>query len=78
MLHGAQICRGALMVSHLFFADDNIVFGSANGREIDVMKGVLETYEETSGQSINLSKSDIYFSGRLEENRLWHWLDGWE
>ncbi|KAL6566692.1 hypothetical protein OROMI_015096 [Orobanche minor] len=61
-LHGVKVCRGAPSVSHLLFADDSIIFGRANEKEIRKVSGILRDYEKASGQLINLSKSEISFS----------------
>lgn len=65
LLHGARICREAPSVSHLFFADDSLIFGRASEDEIDTVKRILQIYEVASGQKVNLDKSDISFSGSL-------------
>lgn len=69
-LHGSRVCRGAPAISHLFFADDSITFGRANEREVLTMKQALKVYEDASGRSINLSKSDICFSNGIPEDRV--------
>ncbi|KAL8525380.1 hypothetical protein ACS0TY_014852 [Phlomoides rotata] len=68
-LHGTTICRGAPPVSHLFFADDSIIFGRANKREVSRLKSILNVYEKASGQVVNLGKSDICFSGGVPSAR---------
>lgn len=61
-LHGIAICRGALTVSHLFFADDSFVFAKATDNNCGVLKHIFEVYERASGQQINFQKSCVAFS----------------
>ena len=61
-LNGISICRGSAKISHLFFADDSLLFYKANGVECNKLKEILRTYESTSGQKINTDKSSIFFS----------------
>ena len=47
----------APMVTHLFFADDNLLFYKANTRECQNLIVTLNLYEEVSRQKINADKS---------------------
>lgn len=69
LLHGARICRGAPEISHLFFADDSIIFGRATNQELDCVKHILEIYEKASGQMVNYDKSEIAFSAGNDGER---------
>ncbi|GMI80973.1 hypothetical protein HRI_001766600 [Hibiscus trionum] len=42
---GYKIARGAPSVSHLFFADDSVIFGEASTRGASVLRDVLTDYE---------------------------------
>jgi hypothetical protein len=64
-LHGVQICRGAPVVSHLLFADDCFLFCRSTIAEANHLMHLLQIYEEASGQEINLSKSEVFFSRNL-------------
>jgi hypothetical protein len=64
-IHGVKVCRGAPMVSHLLFADDCFLFCRANLDETRKLMSILKTYEEASGQEINLTKSEVFFSRNL-------------
>ncbi|KAL6548042.1 hypothetical protein OROHE_009747 [Orobanche hederae] len=68
-LHGAHICRGAPPVSHLFFADDSIIFNRETEGELEGMVDVIRCYENASGQSISMEKSEVSFSKGVEEIR---------
>jgi len=64
-IHREQVCRGAPMVSHLLFVDDCFLFCRANVVEAQRLLTILKTYEATSGQEINLSKSEVFFSRNI-------------
>lgn len=58
---GAPIGREKFSVSHLFFADDCILFGDASCEGAEVIQDVIKEYEMVSGQQVNFDKSLIYF-----------------
>ncbi|KAA3461390.1 reverse transcriptase [Gossypium australe] len=60
-----KVGRGNISVSHLFFADDNVLFGKASIEGTNNMKNVIKEYENVSGQLVNFDKSLIYFSGNV-------------
>ena len=61
-LNGISICMGSPKITHLFFADDSLLFCSANGTECNKLKEILRIYESALGQKINTDKSSIFFS----------------
>ncbi|KAA3468761.1 reverse transcriptase [Gossypium australe] len=67
-LKGVKVCRGSPTATHLFFADDNIVFGDANEIGGLVLLDILRQYETVLGQKINLDKSQIFFSSNVSNN----------
>lgn len=62
LFKSVKIARGCPMVSHLFFADDNLVFFRATLHDIVHVKKCIQDYEETSGHVVNYEKSAITFS----------------
>lgn len=56
------MARGAPLVSHIFFTDDNLLFFRANQHEAHTVKGCLTEYCSTSGQAVNYDKSSIIFN----------------
>ena len=53
LLRGLGVSKLAPPVSHLFFADDSIIFCRATMEECKQVAEVLDTYEKESGQKIN-------------------------
>ncbi|XP_065638811.1 uncharacterized protein LOC136071439 [Quercus suber] len=49
-------------ISHLFFADDSLIFGRATVKECSEIQRVLQVYEESSGQQLNRNKTSLFFS----------------
>lgn len=61
-IHGVKIARTAPQISHLFFADDSLLFSRANKSEAEKIMSILTRYERASGQVVNLDKSEATFS----------------
>ncbi|RVW95640.1 LINE-1 reverse transcriptase-like [Vitis vinifera] len=59
--------RHNLKISHLFFADDTIVFCEANKEHLTHLSWILLWFEAASGLRINLDKSEIILVGVVEE-----------
>ncbi|XP_050290016.1 uncharacterized protein LOC126728194 [Quercus robur] len=61
-MEGIAICRGGPKLSHLFFADDSLIFCKATIAECDALQRVLGVYERASGQQLNRAKTSLFFS----------------
>ena len=61
-MDGIAICCGGPKLSHLFFADDSLIFCKASLVECDSLQRVLEVYEWAAGQQLNRAKTSIFFS----------------
>ena len=59
---GIKISRHGPSITHLFFADNSLIFCKANSQEAKELKRILEMYEQESGQMVNLDKSSVFFS----------------
>ncbi|XP_042942883.1 uncharacterized protein LOC122277065 [Carya illinoinensis] len=62
LIHGVPVARGQVRVSHLFFADDSLLFCKANAEEWGRMVSLLRAYEMDSGQRLNVEKTSVVFS----------------
>lgn len=60
--------RNSVRISHLFFANDLLLFAEAGIHQIDCINEGLERFCATSGQKINFSKSFVYFSPNIPED----------
>jgi hypothetical protein len=68
LIHGITIAHDAPKISHLFFADDSIIFCKANKEEANQLKAIFDEYQRISGQKINMEKSEMMFSPLIYNN----------
>ena len=61
-MEGVIVCRGGPKLSHLFFADDSLIFCKATLAECDSLQHVLEVYKRASRQQLNRAKTSLFFS----------------
>ncbi|CAL9007242.1 unnamed protein product [Prunus brigantina] len=61
-VHGFRFSRDGPSLSHLFFADDSILFLKATERNCRAVASLLTSYCQASGQVINYDKSSVFFS----------------
>ncbi|KAG8377943.1 hypothetical protein BUALT_Bualt08G0086400 [Buddleja alternifolia] len=61
-------CRRGPKLSHLFFADDLILMAKATTTNAFCIKEVLTTFCQSSDLSMNLEKSKVFFSRKLNWN----------
>jgi hypothetical protein len=62
VITGVPTSKRGPRLSHLFFADDSLLFCKANSVEWRRLTKILEKYEEASGQKLNRDKTSIFFS----------------
>ncbi|XP_073311023.1 uncharacterized protein [Primulina huaijiensis] len=67
LLSGVRIAPSCPSISHLFFADDSLLFFRATLEDCMVVRNCLELYERASGQLINFEKSSLLFSPNTNE-----------
>jgi len=61
-LHGFKIARSCAPLSHLLFANDLVIFTTATVSEASIIQTCLDKYCIWSGQTVNVTKSNILFS----------------
>lgn len=67
-ISGVPIAAGGTRLSHLFFADNSLLFCRANFSEWCNLSHILEAYERASGQQLNAAKTTIFFSKSTRSN----------
>jgi hypothetical protein len=61
-LRGFKIARSCALLNHLLFADDLVIFTTATVSEACIIQTCLDKYSRWSGQTVNITKSNILFS----------------
>ncbi|KAF5446730.1 hypothetical protein F2P56_032333 [Juglans regia] len=68
-IHPFFQARGTLLVSHLMYTDDIVIFANGSKRSIKGLMQVLNSYESWSGQVLSKEKSAIFFSKHILMSR---------
>jgi hypothetical protein len=69
VLTGVPTSRKGPRLSHLFFADDSLIFCKANSVEWRRLTKLLDKYEAASGQKLNKDKTSIFFSRNTSQEK---------
>ena len=62
LIRGVSICHGGPRISHLFLADDSVIFCRASREDCNVLLHLLALYERALGQKINGEKTTLFYS----------------
>ncbi|KAI8550987.1 hypothetical protein RHMOL_Rhmol06G0149600 [Rhododendron molle] len=66
---GIKVSKNSTPLTHLFFADDLILFGQDNFTTVKAIMEVLDEFCTLSGQTVNLDKSKIFLSPNVAKNK---------
>ena len=67
-LKGIKLSNTCPELSHIFFADDALLFMSAESENCMKLAALLKLYCDASGQEANLDKSSVFFSPNTPED----------
>jgi hypothetical protein len=60
-IEGIRVCKGALRINHLFFADYSLILMRECKGDAQELRRILQVYERASGQMINRDISVVLF-----------------
>ncbi|KAL5538246.1 hypothetical protein UlMin_044727 [Ulmus minor] len=69
-IQGMRCGTNGPTISHLFFADDSLLFIEATPASCHAIKKILLQYETASGQLVNYSKSAVCFGPSISEEDI--------
>ena len=67
-IEGFSLCKSGLKISHLFFADDSLLFCHARLEDVRKIQEILGKYEVALGQKINSDKTTLFFSKNVSDS----------
>ena len=66
-IRGFSLCKNGPKISHLFFANDSLLFCQATKSDLQAIQAILSLYERASGQRLDREKTSIFFSKATSE-----------
>ena len=61
-IRGVSICKNGPRFTHLFFADDSLIFCRVSMQECQKVQSLRACYENASRQLLNMHKTSLFFS----------------
>ena len=69
LIRGYSLCKNGPRITHLFFANDNLLFCLTRMEDLQVIQHILYKYEQASGQQINRTKTTLFFNKAIVEEK---------
>ena len=67
-IQGIKVCKNGCTFTHLFFANDYLLFFKKDNKSFQNIQNILQWYCNLSGQNINLAKSDLFCSPNMPKD----------
>ena len=67
-MKGVAFCSRVLEISHLFFADDSLIFCWSTRGSCSSLKKTLGAYENALGHRLNWEKTSLFFSSNTPQD----------
>ena len=67
-IEGFSLCRSGPKISHLFFANDSLLFCQARVGDVGSIQALLNLYEKASVQKINSAKTTLFSSKNVSDS----------
>ena len=61
-IEGVSLCRNGPKISHIFFANDSLLFCRVRVGDVKKIQEILGKYERAFGQKINSDKTTLFFT----------------
>ncbi|XP_026410582.1 uncharacterized protein LOC113305796 [Papaver somniferum] len=68
LIHGFKANKHCPSISHLFYADDCLIFIKARIRDARNLTSIIDQFSKFSGQAVNFEKSALAFSKKVPNN----------
>ena len=65
-LKGILACQNGPKISHMFFANDSLIFRQATVGEGEEIMRILKVYEDSSRKLLNKQKTSLFFSQNID------------
>ena len=67
IIRGFSLCKNGPKITHIFFADDSLLFCRARREDLQAIQNILTSFEHASGQKINREKTTLFFSKAVSD-----------